>query len=128
LQAQNGETNKIKDKVLNEQWERERRQREFNEKVEAANRTQQDQKKLRSASRRKPISSGDDNRRMWKPGEKFSVNIFKALSTNIRGFGMNIVKNAINRIIAPYPQMLPVFLSRDMARCEMSAIILTRNK
>jgi hypothetical protein len=34
----NDEMNEMKDKVLEEQWERERRWREFNEKVEAANR------------------------------------------------------------------------------------------
>jgi hypothetical protein len=41
----NDEMNKMKDEVLEEQWEKERRRREFNEKFEAANRDFQEQKK-----------------------------------------------------------------------------------
>jgi len=45
----NDEMNKMKDKVLEEQWERERGRREFNEKVEAANRDLQEQKQKAEA-------------------------------------------------------------------------------
>jgi ABC-type oligopeptide transport system substrate-binding subunit len=40
----NDEMNSMKEKVVEEQWERERRRREFNEKVEAANKDLQEQK------------------------------------------------------------------------------------
>jgi biopolymer transport protein ExbB/TolQ len=40
----NDEMNKMKDEVLEEQWDKERRRREFNEKFEAANRDFQEQK------------------------------------------------------------------------------------
>ncbi len=43
-QMPNDEINKMKDKIIEEQWERERRRKEFNEKVEAANRDLQEQK------------------------------------------------------------------------------------
>jgi hypothetical protein len=41
---------------------------------------------------------------------------------------MNIVKNLINRIIAPCPQILAMFLSRDTAKCAISSAIMNVTK
>jgi hypothetical protein len=61
-------------------------------------------KKLkRAACRRKSKSTGGACRKMRKHTENLSMNVFKALRTNIRELGMNILRNFINRIIAPCP-------------------------
>lgn len=66
-QMPNEEIKKIKDRTLEEQWEKERRRREFNEKVEVANRDLQEQKE--KAEKRLQEEAEQHSRRLQENAE-----------------------------------------------------------
>jgi len=85
-QMPNDDVSKMKDKILEEQWERERRRREFNEKVEAANRDLQEQKA--KAERRLQEEAEQYRRRLQENAEarrKFLTDCLQGATNQYQG-------------------------------------------